>query len=450
MENQKIPLRVLCSYFGYGLGQSFSFVLVTSLLPYFYSNVIGISITTASTVFFFARMWDACNDLVFAGIIDSLKIKRSKYHPFLGFMPIIICSMTILAFINIEGSIIEKTFYAFITYILWETLYTLSNIPFLAITTELSNNPQERSKIITCAILSANIGIGLATIFLPYGLQLFAEGRQDQGYLPVVIILMIVSFILMRNGYWNTQKYVNPTKDVTPVYLSQPYKVVKNKPLFILLIIELMGIFANIASSMYVFFFYLNTETVSLLNDLGHITVYCSIACIIAPILTAKFHKKTILILLCLLEIIVRLGFYFSGYDTPTTMLVWLALINIIFVMTTPIILSMIADTVEYSYYHTGKRCVAMTFASHSCMTKVSIGLSSIIGGFLYICITEGVTPVPSLDITGSVFVCISVLPIIGAIIRIILLKDYSFNEEQHTELIEKLNRGEFDPKVKV
>ena len=53
--SMKIPSRDLWSYFGYGLGQCFSFGLVGSFINYFYTDVLGISALAASTIFLVAR-----------------------------------------------------------------------------------------------------------------------------------------------------------------------------------------------------------------------------------------------------------------------------------------------------------------------------------------------------------------------------------------------------------
>ncbi len=49
--DNKIPLKELISYFGYGMGQCFSFGLVGSFILYFYTDVMGISPVTASMIF---------------------------------------------------------------------------------------------------------------------------------------------------------------------------------------------------------------------------------------------------------------------------------------------------------------------------------------------------------------------------------------------------------------
>ena len=56
-------------YFSYGFGQCFSYGLVGSFILFFYTNILGISVAAASTIFLIARVWDAVNDPMVAGFM---------------------------------------------------------------------------------------------------------------------------------------------------------------------------------------------------------------------------------------------------------------------------------------------------------------------------------------------------------------------------------------------
>lgn len=444
----KIPVRTLASYFGFAVGQCFSFGLVGTFILFFYTDILGISPVAASVIFLIARVWDACNDPIFAGLIDSLNMKRGKYRPFMGFMPFVIFIITVLAFINIEGSVMVKTLYAGATYILWGTLYTISDLPFWSMTTVLSDNPQERAKAATCAMLGVNAGIGISMTVFPKLSAWFAEGRTDQGYLPAVIVLMIAGLILMLNGYFNTREKVRPQGDAAKVTLLQTFKVVaRNRPLFLILGIFFMNVFTNIAGNVYIYFFTYNLGDGSLVAAIGTITICCSVACLITPVLTARFRKRDIFIVLCVLEILARLGFYFTGYDSATSVIVWLAVITTIFMMTNPLVSAMIADTVEYSYYHTGKRCAAITFAGQTFTGKLSVAIAGGITGLVLSLTGYVPNAEQSVQTLDTLFFVVAALPIAGDLVRIVILKFYHFNEGEHQELVEKINRGEFDIK---
>lgn len=442
----KIPLKALASYFGFGMGQCFSFGLVGTFILFFYTDIMGISPVAASMIFLIARIWDAFNDPIFAGLIDSLNLKRGKYRPFLGFMPFVIVIITILAFINIDGSLTTKTLYAGFTYILWGTLYTISDLPFWSMTTVLSDHPQERAKAATCAMMGVNAGIGSAMVFFPYLAKFFAEGRDDQGYLPAVIVMMIAGLVLMLNGYINTREKVRPQGDAAKVTLVQTFKVVlANKPLFYILAAFFLNVFTNIAGNINIYFFTYNLGDGTLMSVLGVISISCALACLITPMLTAKWRKRDIFMVLCIVEILLRLGFFFTGYDNVTLVFVWIGLIIITNMMTNPLVSTMIADTVEYSYYHTGKRCAAITFAGQTFTGKLAVAIAGGVAGIILAQIGYTPNQEQSEDVLFALFACVSLLPIIGCVLRLVVLKFYTFNEEQHAEIVRKLSRGEFD-----
>lgn len=136
----KIPSRELWSYFGYGLGQCFSFGLVGSFINYFYTDVLGISALAASTIFLIARAWDAVHDPLFASIMDTINSRFGKFRHFLLIAPLLITGVTLLSFYKIEADMTTKILYAGVTYILWGTLYAISDIPFWSMSSVMTND----------------------------------------------------------------------------------------------------------------------------------------------------------------------------------------------------------------------------------------------------------------------------------------------------------------------
>ncbi|EDZ4808019.1 TPA: MFS transporter, partial [Escherichia coli] len=242
--DNKIPLKELISYFGYGMGQCFSFGLVGSFILYFYTDVMGISPVTASMIFLIARVWDAVHDPLIAGVMDTLNLRGGKYRPFLLFTPFLIFLATVASFWNIDISIAHKAIYAGITYVLWGTLYALSDIPFWSMTSVMTDNPQERTKAATCAMLGVNAGIGGALLLFPLISSRLAGYSNDKGYLAGVALLMIVGVGLMLNGFFNMKERVK-SHTQEKITLKQTFvSVWKNKPLFFVLAAFFMNVFS--------------------------------------------------------------------------------------------------------------------------------------------------------------------------------------------------------------
>ncbi|WP_443147144.1 MFS transporter [Photobacterium sp. GSS17] len=438
------------SYFGYGVGQCFSFGLVGSFILYFYTDILGISPIAASTIFLIARVWDAVNDPLIAGYMDTLESRFGKFRPYMLFTPFLIVLVTVASFYNIDADTSTKVMYAGITYILWGTLYTISDVPFWSMSAVMTDEPQERAKAATCAMLGVNAGIGATLVIFPKLSAYFADGRTDQGYLPAVLVLMLAGLLFMLNGFYNTRERVK-TSGCEKVTLKQTFQAVrKNKPLFIILAAFFMNVFFNMVNGLYVFFFTYNLGDAGLVSLIGTITLVSAIACLATPMLTKRFRKRDIFIALCVLEIVARIGFYLSGFDNPTVVMVWLSVITAIFMMTNPLISAMIADTVEYSYYHSGKRTAAITFSGQTFTGKLSVAVA---GGLTGIVLTM-INYVPNAQQTetalNGLFFCIALLPALGALIRIFIMSRYTFTEDQHAILRDKLSRGEFAEGVRV
>ncbi len=447
-SSEKIPMRELASYFGYGVGQCFSFGLVGTFILFFYTDIMGISPVAASVIFLIARVWDAVHDPLIAGLMDTVNMRRGKFRPYLFGAPFLIFIVTVIAFYNIEASLMTKTIYAGVTYILWGTLYAISDIPFWSMSTVMTDEPQERAKTATCAMLGVNAGIGATMVLFPYVSGFFAENSSDKGYLAGVITLMVFGLILMLNGFFNTKERVKVTVG-EKVTLKHTFIVVwQNKPLFFILSAFFMNVFSNIVSAFYIFFFTYNMRDADLVSVIGFITFTCALACLATPFLTRHFKKRDLFIALCVLEIIARIGFWFTGYHNVVYVMIWLTVITAIFMMTNPLISAMIADTVEYSYYHTGKRCAAITFSGQTFVGKLSVAVAGGLSG-LILAVLGYVPNVEQSEWTlNGLFFCISLLPALGAIIRILIMRKYKFTEDEHAILREKLKQGEFHPSV--
>lgn len=448
---QKLSIKELMSYFGYGMGQCFSFGLVGSFILYFYTEILGISPLTASSIFLFARVWDAVNDPLIAGFMDTLHSRFGKFRPYMLFTPFLIMLSTVAAFYDFEAEMSVKVAYAAVTYVLWGTLYTISDVPFWSMSSVMTEEPQERAKAATSAMLGVNAGIGGTLLVFPKLSEWFAGDRSDRGYLPAVVVLMTAGLLLMLNGFRNTRERVVATGAGDKITLRQTFQAVRrNKPLFLILAAFFMNVFFNLVNGLYIFFFTYNMGKAGLVSTIGTITLLSAIACLATPLLTRRFRKRDIFITLCVLEIIARTGFYFTGYDNQFMVITWLAVITGIFMVTNPLISAMIADTVEYSYYHSGKRTAAIIFSGQTFIGKLSVAIA---GGLTGVILTW-IGYVPNAEQTGKalagLFFSIALLPALGALIRIFIMSRYTFTEEQHAILREKLHRGEFAPGVEV
>lgn len=434
--SMKIPSRELWSYFGYGLGQCFSFGLVGSFINYFYTDVLGISALAASTIFLVARAWDAIHDPLFASVMDTIQTRFGKFRHFMLLAPFLITLVTLASFYNIDAPMGTKILYAGATYILWGTLYAISDIPFWSMSSVMSSEPKERTKAVTAAVLGVNAGIACASIFFPRLTAFFAPGSGDHGYFMATVVMMVIGLLLMINGFWNIKERVPPSSE--KVTMRDTFHNLKNnRPLFFVLAAFFFCVLHNIANGIYIYFFIYNMGDGALQAAIGVMGILAAIACLTAPLLTRRYKKRSLFIVLCMLDIVVRVILWFSGYHNMTWLFILLGLSTVFVMMSNLFTSAMIVDTIEYAEYKTNKRCAAITFSGQTFTGKMSVAVG---GGLVGIFLTA-IHYVPQAahqteSVMNGLFFGISLLPAIGSLIRIGFMWFFDFTEDKHAEVL--------------
>ena len=93
--------------FGYlfgDLGNDFFFMLVSSYLMVFYTDIFGISAAVVGVLFMVARLWDAVADVTWGRFIDTRKTTpNGKFKPWIFRMSFPLVITGVLMFVTIPG-----------------------------------------------------------------------------------------------------------------------------------------------------------------------------------------------------------------------------------------------------------------------------------------------------------------------------------------------------------
>ncbi|WP_173915429.1 MFS transporter [Halobacillus sp. Marseille-Q1614] len=437
---EDIRSKEIASYFGYGFAQCISFGLLGSYILFFYTDILGISAAAASIIFLIARTWDAINDPLMASIIDTLHSKDGKFRPFLKFMPFFIALSTIACFIPLDGmSMTAKLIYAGGTYILWGMVYTASDVPFWSLSSVMSQDPQQRTKLITFANMGVFTGIALSpTIFIPLT-EWLGGGDMGQGYFLATVVLMVFAVPIMLNGFKNTKERVKPPK--TKVKFSDGVRAIKaNKPMFAILVVFFCNVFMNITQALNIFFFTYNLGSASLMSIFGIISFASCIGFFIIPSLAKRFKKKHMLMTIVAADVVVRIIWFSLGYSSVIVSFVFIAVTMILYTATGPLISSMLAETIEYTELKTGKRNEAVIFSGQTFTGKLSVAIAGGGTGLILTAVNYQSNQAQSEFTLDMLFFVIALLPAVGSIIRFIIMYFYSYTETEYKETLAKIH----------
>ena len=117
--------------FGFaGLGQNMVYNFATAYIMVFYTDVVKLLPAVVGTMLLVARFFDAVNDPLMGMFVDRRKGGKEKLLPFLRAIPIPMFVATMLLFLIPFESMTARLVYAYFSFILWDLVYTISDIPF--------------------------------------------------------------------------------------------------------------------------------------------------------------------------------------------------------------------------------------------------------------------------------------------------------------------------------
>ncbi|WP_286357273.1 MFS transporter, partial [Faecalibaculum rodentium] len=366
----KVSRREYLGYFSYGFGQCFSYGLLGSFILFFYTDILGISALAASTIFLIARVWDAVNDPMVAGFMDTRRTKSGKFKGYLKYAPLFVVISTILCFFSPDLAIQWKVLYAAITYILWGTVYTVSDIPFWSVSAVITNDPQTRTSLVTAANLGVFAGIGMVGSLVPLLVGLFGHESLADGYFMAVILIMLAGYAFMMFGATTIRERVEPSAGEKVTMKDVFRNLLVNRHLFKMLAIFFLNLFMNIVNGIILYFFIYNMGNEGLMSIYGLMGTFAALGFFLIPNLTKKFRKKDLLAGIIVLDIVVRIVFFMTGYENVPMLLGMLMLTQLFHASLGPVMSSMIAETIEYSEVKTGRRCEAITFSGQTFMVS--------------------------------------------------------------------------------
>ena len=143
---------------GYGIGDlgcNLVFSTMASYLMVFYTDVFGITAAAAGTMMLVTKFIDALTDTGMGLIVDRTHTKWGQGRPYflLGAVPFAV--FTFLTFYIPDLGSSGKLVWAYVTYCLLCTAYTVVNIPLNTIVPRLTSDIHERDILVSTRMVCA-------------------------------------------------------------------------------------------------------------------------------------------------------------------------------------------------------------------------------------------------------------------------------------------------------
>jgi glycoside/pentoside/hexuronide:cation symporter, GPH family len=188
----------------YGVGDS-GFSLTSTALAllylFFLVNVVGLDPAAAGIALGIGRIWDALNDIFIGALSDRTRSRWGRRRPYLLFGAIPFGLAFILMWLVPPTN--EQTLlliYYTAIYILYDTLFTLTNVPYIALTPEIAPTYDERTSLHSYR-MAFSIGFGLIAAIVPLAIVNAIAGpdpsleTRRSAYAAMAVIIGLLSII---------------------------------------------------------------------------------------------------------------------------------------------------------------------------------------------------------------------------------------------------------------
>ncbi len=442
------------SYWTYFVGQNIYYNITAAFIST-YLAMQGINLAKVAVVLLIVKVWDAINDPIFGYVFDKVKFKNGqKSLPWLriavGLIPIVT-----IALFSIPSGLSEtgKLIWFAVAYLLWDTVYTLTDVPAYAMLNTMTDNLAERNLLLSVNRVFSGGGVAIYGVVLP----LLISEQVGMSASLAVAILAIFSAITMvplcLNCKERNYKPSEAEENFTPRQMLRYLK--SNK----YLLIYYGGYMATDALKtfnavlLFVSFYLFGNSLFSIvLNVLNMVPGI--FAAMLIPTLLKRFDKFKTLFWCNLICVALGLVIYFLGYDNQGLFLtltvirtIPMSVVGILAFMFTP-------DCAEYGQYKSGISAKGITFAIQTFSVKITGAVSSslalfLLGLFGWISVeAESFEQLAAMNIQQSpaalngLWVVYALVPVIGMILSTFFYLGYKLNDKD-VQIMAKCNSGE-------
>jgi GPH family glycoside/pentoside/hexuronide:cation symporter len=161
---------------------------------FFLTDVAGLPPAYASVVLLIGGLWDAINDPIVGVLADRVHTRWGRRRPFFlfGAVPFALALIALWWVPPFSAPLAKMLYYA-VAFVVWDTVFTLVSVPYSALTPELTEDYDERSRLNGYRMVVSMAGGLLAAVAVPYVAGLFPQPQT--GYLLMAAIFGILGAI---------------------------------------------------------------------------------------------------------------------------------------------------------------------------------------------------------------------------------------------------------------
>lgn len=433
------------------LGNDFTFLLASSYLLVFYTNVAGLQPAHVGILFLAARLIDAFTDVGWGRFLDRHRPSTAgRFRAWIGraALPLVVVSALLYAPFIADWDYGLKLTYAAVTYLLWGSVfYTMVNISYGSLASVMSPNPGERASLSVFRAFGANVA-GLFVALVP-PLLIYATVDGVSQVLPGSFFMTGVGFSIAALAFYAIcYTQVRERVQAVPVqekrsFLKLLRSLAGNRALLGLMAGNLILMLASLLTMSMAAYLWLNYFNNGALSGPAQLANYLP-GLVLAPVaawLARRFGKKEIIVTGMLFSAAVYMFLALTHVTSPWVFIVLTVLAGFGMGTYSLLVWALIGDVIDHEEVRSGERDDGTVYAVNTWARKVGLALA---GGLAGVALTavgfQAGSPTQTEETINGIYLVSTLVPgVLYAVAALLLLFIYPLNRKRVAANVEEL-----------
>lgn len=421
----------------------------SAFLSVFYTLVLQVNPAHSAILFLITKIWDAINDPIIGALVDSKKdTGKGKFIPWIRAFALPMAVTCVLGFANISNwAYGAKLIYMFVTYVVYEILYTCVNVPYGSLSSVMTDDVNQRTDLSRYRSLGGTIFMTVAVIIGP--LFLYKDNQPvPERFMILSAIFAAVGFVcLMLTSVWCKERVVaepivNKEKEKVN-YLEIVKEIGKNRALIGCMLASFIGMVgASVVNGLNTYLYKDYFGNVKLSAMSGMLSVLWSLIAFIGiKFVAKKFGKKEWIMYSASFSIVVYAILHFFPITNGMTFIIVNGICYLGVCGFQVLIWALVNDSIDYHELIHGKRNEGIVYSAYSFVRKLANAVSASLANFALVWIGYDYTAsTQTAEVTQSIWKGYTTLYVVGYLAAVLVLKFvYPLTKEKTKEMLETL-----------
>ena len=378
--SEKLPFRLKLIYGSGDLGTAIVAALKAFFLLFFLTDVAQLAPAAAGSIILLTKVWDAVNDPIVGWLSDRTRTRWGRRRPWLlfGSLPFGLLFFMMWWVPPVDGA--AKYLYYLVVGILMDASYTVVNVPYVALTPELTRDYDERTSLNSFRAGFSVLGAVAAAVLHPLIVGQFDDPRT--GYMVSAAVWAVLATLPTLLVFFVTRErpesmeepsgaeHMPLLQQVRVAFANRPYRFVITLYLFSWLALQLTA-----AVMAYYMTYYMGRGGM-LPAVLGAIQLSAFFFIFVWSALSRRLDKRRVYLIGASIWLVVQMGLFLLTPD-QANLLIPLGILSGVGVATAYLIpWSMMPDVIEFDEWETGERREGIFYGFMVFLQKTGIAVA--------------------------------------------------------------------------